>query len=409
MLRAITVSALVAAILVSLPAPAQAAPKTIAIVNLSTQASAADEAAAVRQLLDRNEALRPTTPGDLARSLEDALPEGGPDAETIAEAREDIAKGIAAFTAFKSREARSHLERARAELFALPPSADANQLLADVSFNMALIHMRAENNGLAIGELQLLHRLVDRKAIDPVRYPPDVVRAFNQARTSASGKTTSSVSISATDDGVPVFLDGVAAGFTPVTLPVSPGAHVVAIAAPQYQANAILIDIDPGAAQAHRIDLRPRDQVVRARELRFEAKQKGLHDDDLREAASRVARLVGSDAVLVLVDGPGVGNAAPAAAAVLATLYIQHLDKLSYRQPINKNLQYMFGLVTDVARPTIIDGIRDLGPVPLYKKPWVVAVTGGGIALIVVGIISASTGDDSNPPRNGVTILFPEQ
>lgn len=397
MLRAITVAALAAAALFSTGTWAYGAPKTIAIVNLSTQASAADSASQVRELLDRSDGLRPTTPGDLARALEDALPEGGPDAQALTEVSGDLAASLTAFTEFKNREARARLQQARATLFALPPSTETSKFLADVSFNMALIHMREENNGLAMGELQLLHRLVERDSIDPVIYPPDVVRAFKQARKDAARKSNASISISATYDGAPVYLDGTLAGSSPITLSVSAGAHVVAVATPQYQATAILVDIDPGAIQSHRIDLEPRNQIVRARELRFEARSNGLRDEDLRVAAARVARLVGSDSVLILVDEAGEASDK----AVLATLYIQHLDRLTYRHQVNKKLSNMLGLVMDVARPTLIDGVRELGPVPWYKKPWGIAAIGGGTALTIVGLISLGTGDDVSPPRNG--------
>ncbi len=398
MLRAITVLALAAAVLMSLWAPSYGAPKTIAIVNLSTHSSAPEVAIQVRELLRRVDGLRPTTPGDLARALENALPARGTDAETLAEAREHIADSENAFTEFKSREARSHLERARSSLFGVTPSKKTSRLLADVSFNMALIHMRAENNGLAMGELQLLHRLVEQETIDPVRYPPDVVRAFMQARKVAAGKTTESVSLSATYDGAPVYLDGALAGSSPITIPLSAGVHVVSIAAPQYQAAAILIDIDPGASQSHRIDLEPRDQALRARELRFEARRNGLRDEDLRVAASTVSRLVGSDAVMILVDGNDAG-------AVVATLYIQHLDRLTYRHQIDKQLKNMLGLIIDVPRPTLLDGVRDLGPVPWYKKPWGIAAIGGGTAAAIVTLITLGTGEDDSPSRNGAIVF----
>lgn len=398
MLRAITVAALAAAVLMSLWTPGYGAPKTIAIVNLSADASAPASATKVRELLNRVDGLRPTTPGDLARALEDALPEGGPDAEALAQARDELAKSTTAFTDFKSREARAHLERARSSLFGLTPTKETSRLLADVSFNMSLIHMRAENNGLAMGELQLLHRLVKQETIDPVRYPPDVVRAFKQARKVAAAKTTATVSISATYDGAPVYLDGVAAGTSPITIPLSAGAHIVSIAAPQYQATAILIDIDPGATQSHRIDLEPRNQVVRARELRFEARSNGLKDEELRVAAGRVARLVGSDAVMILIDG----QSADGASQVVATLYIQHLDRLTYRHQVDKQLKNMLGLVIDVPRPTLLDGVRDLGPVPWYKKPWGIAAIGGGTAATIAALIALGSGEDPAPPRNGV-------
>ncbi len=400
MSRAITVLALAVTALISTLNDAQSAPKTIAIVNLSENPAATQAAEQTRAILDRSQGLRPTTPGDLARALEDALPEGGPEAQALAEASAGLADSMSAFIEFKSRKARSDLERARRTLFGLSPSEKTIGLMADVSFHMALIHLREENLGLAMGELQLLHRLVERKTIDPVRYPPDVVRAFNQARKSATGKASTSVSISATYDGAPVFVDGRPAGASPITLSLSPGAHVIAIAAPQYQATAILIDIDPGATQSHRIDLEPRKQVAQAMELRFEARRGGLRDEDLRRAAARVSRLVGSDSVLLIVDEKSGDDT-----DVVATLYIQHLDRLTYRHKVDSELKNMLGLVMDVARPTLVDGVSKPGPVPWYRKPWAIAAIGGGTALTIVGLLSIGTGDDSNPPRKGVVIL----
>lgn len=403
MLRAITLMTLLVGFPLASQRPAQAAPKTVAIVNLSTAPAASDAASRVRELLDRSEGLRPTTPGDLARALEEALPQGGPEAQALNEAQAALDASAGAFTEFKSRQARTDLERARRILFGLRPNGKTTNLLADVSFHMALIHLREENLGLAMGELQLLHRLVDRKTIDPVRYPPDVVRAFDRARKQAKGKPTASVSISATYDGAPVYLDGVAAGPSPITLSMSAGAHIVSVAAPQYQATAILVDIDPGAEQSHRIDLKPRSQVLRAKELRFEAKSAGLRDEDLRMAAARVSRLVGSDAVMLIV------NAATATGAdAVATLYIQHLDRMTFRHKVDSGLKNMLGLVVEVPRPTLVAGVRQPGPVPWYKKPWALAAIGGGTALTIAGLLSLGTGDEVNQPRKGEPIFFPE-
>jgi hypothetical protein len=401
MLRAFTVAALAAAVLLGTWSEASAAPRTIAIVNLSEHPGASRASARVRDLLDKTPDLRPTTPGDLARALEDALPEGGADAPTLVEVSELLAAGESAFIEFKSREARGHLDKARRLLFSLSPSEKTNTLLADVSFQMALIHLREQNHGLAMGELQLLHRLEERDKIDPVRYPPDVVRAFKEARKVAFGGNSATLSISATYDGAPVFIDGKAAGQSPLTIEVSAGAHIVAIAAPQYQAAATMIDIDPGATQSHRIDLEPRSPTKRALELRFEARAKGLRAEDLREAAARVARLVGSDSVMVILDDESKESA--------AALYIQHLDRLSYRHPVDEQLKNMLGLVQEVPRPTLLDGVREQGPVPWYKKTWGIAAIGGGTALTTVGLILLGSINDSGPPRNGdFGFEFPE-
>jgi hypothetical protein len=401
MLRAFTVTALAALVLCGTGSEPLAAPRTIAIVNLSENVGASEASGKVRDLLDKTPDLRPTTPGDLARALEDALPEGGVDAPTLRVAAEALAAGESAFIEFKSRQARAELDKARRALFSLAPGEQTNKLLADVSFQMALIHLREQNHGLAMGELQLLHRLESRDSIDPVRYPPDVVRAFKEARKGAFGGNSATISISATYDGAPVFIDGKAAGTSPLTIEVSAGAHIVAISAPQYQAAATMIDIDPGATQSHRIDLEPRSPVTRALELRFDARARGLGPEVLREAAARVSRLVGSDSVMLIVDGEDEGPK--------ATLYIQHLDRLSYRHAVDDQLKRMLGLVLEVPRPTLLDGVREPGPVPWYKKTWGIAAIGGGTALTTVGLILLGASDNTKPTRTGAPGFdFPE-
>jgi hypothetical protein len=109
---------------------------------------------------------------------------------------------------------------------------------------------------------------------------------------------------------------------------------------------------------------------------------------------------------MVLVDGEQGKGDSP----VLATLYIQHLDRLSYRHQVDKQLKNMLGLVMDVPRPTLLDGTRELGPVPWYKKPWGIAAIGGGTAATIAALIALGTGDDTNPPRNGEPIFdIPER
>ncbi len=373
---------------------ASAAPKTIAIVNLSAEPDSTLAAERARQLLEKSSGLRANTPGDLARALEGALPAVGPDALVLADASEALAAAQKAFAAFQSNETRTQLERARRLLFTLTPSEDATKLLAEVSFRMALLHLRDENRGLAMDELQLLHRLDESTSIDPVRYPPDVVNSFKAAQRMAPKDTSATLSISATDDGAAVFLDGKAVGSSPLPqLAVTAGVHIISVAAPKYQAAAQKITVDAGARKQLRIDLEPRAQTTRALDLRFQARQGGLRETDLKEAAAKVVRLIGSDAVLVIRTS--------AAGHASASMYVPGIDRLSFQHAVDTQLDQLFGLVLDVQRPEMIDTTGPIRDVPWYKRPLVgLAAIGGALAVGAVAAFTFSSSDQTPPPRD---------
>lgn len=371
---------------------AQDADRTIAIVNLSPGPNAAAAATRARDIVAKTPGLRATETGDLAQTLEAVLPKGGPDEPVIAIAKAALVASEQAFGEFKSRLATSKLDEARRELFSLAPSNATTTLLADVSFRMALIHLRAENMGLAIGEFQLLHRLAPERSVDPVRYPPSIVKAFEQARKRVPQNVAATLRITATYNGDTIYLDGKAVGQAPLTLPVTAGTHIVAIAAPKYQAAAQAIDVDPGDTLDIKLDLQPRSPITRARELRFQALTQGLTEESLRVAAGRVSRLVGSDAVLIIV-----GNDSK------ATLFLPDLDRLSYQTEVNPQLSRMLALARPVPRPTLLDGVVTTPPdLPWYRNPIAITAAAATAAILIVGGASLGSSDAAGQSRLGV-------
>tara|TARA_R110002096_G_scaffold143328_1_gene299095 strand:+ start:55403 stop:56644 length:1242 start_codon:yes stop_codon:yes gene_type:complete len=373
----------------STAAEAQDADRTIAIVNLSSAPTAAASATRARDIVVKTPGLRATVAGDLAQTLEGPLPSGGPDEPVLARASSALEESEHAFGEFKSRLATSKLLEARRELFSLAPTAQTTALLADVSFRMALIHLRAENMGLAIGEFQLLHRLDPERTVDSFRYPPSIVKAFESARKRVPTAIAATLQISATYNGDTIYVDGKAVGQAPLILPITAGTHIVAIAAPKYQATARAIDVDAGDVLDIKLDLQPRSPITRARELRFQALQQGLSEESLRVAAARVSRLVGSDAVLIIV-----GDASQ------ATLYIPELDKLSYQSEVDPQLARMLALTLPVPRPTLLDGVLTPPPeLPWYRNPVAIAAAGATTAMAAFLIFGgASIGSDGAAP-----------
>lgn len=405
MIRAFTFSLLV--ILLTLipgifgPTVVVGAPKTVAILNMSTSAESFELSAKARRIVDAKPDLQTTNPGDLSRALEGAFPTGGPDQLIISQAVTALDASAQAFADFKKKRARESLKNARTLLFSIPPSPRTSQLLADVSFQMALTHLRDENRGLADLELELLHRLDDREGIDPVRYPPDVVKAFNHSRALVIGQppATSTVEVSATYDGAPVYLNGRLVGPSPVKIKIVPGRHLIAVAAPKYQTKTLLLEVDQNSSETLRIDLKPRSAVGRALEMRFDASQNGLLNKHIRQAAAHTALLVGSDAVLVILDSENGPRAA---------LYDQRLDRLSYRRPVDNNLGRLLGLIIETPRPSIIERPQIVSTVPWYRSPLGIAAIGGGTAALtitILGILSLG-GDEQMPVTAGID-FFP--
>jgi len=362
-------------------------------VTLSNDARASATAKAARHIVSKTPGLRPTHSGALAQTLEGPLPEGGPDGPTLAAANRALAASEAAFQEFKSRLAGAELQKARRLLFSLTPSPTTNKLLARVSFRLGLMHLRANNMGLATSEFVLQYRLDPDSKIDSLRFPPSVVRAFEQARARATPQTSASISVTATYDDASVFLDGRKLGTVPLELSVTPGAHVLAISAPQYQPAAQTLELDPGDRQDLRFDLQPRSRVSQALALRFAAQKDHYSDASVRMAAARVARLVGSDSVLVIVGASGQ-----------AALYVQTLDRLSFRSNVESSLGQALALVLPAARPTLIDGPARSVKTPWYRNPIGIVALATGLSLSVVGVLTLGTGNGSMPERRGTAI-----
>ncbi len=364
-----------------------AAPKTIAIVNLSRAEDAAQAAAKARKILDATAELRTILPGNLSRALEDVLPHGGPAGAVLSKARAALQASEEAFTGFRSRQAREELEKARRLLFTIAPTPPVVSMLADLSFRMAILHLREENVGLAMEEFRLLHRLAPGTEIDPIRYAPEIVSAFQRSQSKAGGMANATLSISATYDGAPVYIDGTLKGAAPLKIEVSPGSHIVSIAAPQYQALAKRIDVDPQTERNLQFDLQPRSVVTRALELRFTADALTHQPESLRNAAAGVAVLVGADVVLVILDH----NDSPQAA-----LYDLRVDRLTFSSPVGPALNNLLGVLIKTPRPTIIDPPTYVNPTPWFKTPYGVAIVGGGavsVGLLGVLLLSGSSED----------------
>jgi hypothetical protein len=374
---------------------AQAAPRRIAVLNADDDGDAGAAAAAeLRRALLGEVDLSPLAAGDLSRALEAALPAESDVDTLLRQARAEVDVAHRAIAQFEQGVARRSLSRAEALLLSAEPDERVVQLLADVNFQNALVYLRDQNLGMAVDAFRQVQRLTpERPPLDPARYPPEVVQAFAAARRQAGEPGV--LEVSATFDGVPVYLDGVRVGVTPLRRRIAPGPHYLLLAAPEFFPAGRKLAAAPRDRMALVVELERLPLARRAADMRRHliATRAG-RGEALRRAGREVALMANVDAVLVIGDGPGTPSVA---------LYERDADRLSLFRPVNRDVSKLFGLML----PALSPGPMDLLPPeerderPWYARPWGLATLGGGgAALTVLGVL-LFTGGDVAHSRNG--------
>jgi hypothetical protein len=383
------------AILLALGSPsmARAAPRA-AILNLSAdQKAGGAAAAALRDQLDETREVAVLTQGALARSLEAPLPAGGIAGPALKSARELMARSHRASREFRLRAALSHLISARGKLLAIDPTEESIAMLAELGFELALLHLREQNRGLALTELSLVARLrPSRPVLDPVRYPPDVIKTDREARARVKNAASASLVVSATFDGARIFVDGKPAGTTPGTLEVGAGRHLLTLSSPAYQPSNQILTLDSGEKREVVVDLTPRTAVQHAQLLRHNAMTSDpLDEAALLQAAEAVAGL--TDAALVFVlNGEGE--------TPVTQLLVTGQNKLSFAgEPLQ-----LLALAVPVKTPQLLDIER---PPPGEGRPWYrtplgLSLAGAGTVGVASLLIFALSGSDDRPVNIGL-------
>jgi PEGA domain len=389
-----------AAALALAPAKAgSAAPRRIAVLNAAADGEAGATAAAElrRALLGESE-LSPLAAGDLSRALESPLPVESEVDVALRQARAELEVAHRAMVQFEQGLARRALGRAEALLLPTEPDERVVELLAEVNFQAGLVHLRDQNRGLAVDAFRQVLRLVPGRApLDPARYPPEVVQAFAEAR-KPSGES-GVLEVSATFDDVPVYLDGVRVGVTPLRRRISPGPHYLLLAAPEYYPEGQKLDAGSRDRISLVIELERLPLARRASDMRRRlASARGARRDTLHRAGRDVALLAGVDAVLVIGDGAGKPSVA---------LYERNADRLSLFRPVNRDVGKLFGLMVPAPPPGPMDllPVEERDETPWYAKPWGLAGLGGGAALAILGVLVLS-GTDVEQDRNAEWVGF---
>lgn len=384
------------------PVAANAAPRRIAILNAAGDGATGARAAASlrRALLAEQPDLTPLAAGDLSRSLEEPLPTEADGDVSVRQARIELDAARAAIALFEQTPARRALARAEQLLLAVEPDDTVVRLLAEVSFQAGLVHVREQNRGLAIDAFRQVVRLTpEREALDPARYPPEVIQAFEAARGAIGAPAV--LEVSTTFDGVPVFIDGVRIGMTPLRTDIAPGPHYLLVATPEFLPQGSKLDALPRERITRVFDLDRLPLARRASEIR---RRLASSDSDrragLRRAGRDVALLAGVDAVLIVAEG----TRGPSVAA-----YERNADRLSLFRPVDGEVGRIFGLLLPAPSPALFDLQSEeerAPPPPWYLRPWAVASMTGGVVLGAFGIFLLTSGQSPPGGRNGIVEGF---
>jgi hypothetical protein len=329
-------------------------------------------------------ALLPIDSGDLSDALEKPL---------TGESRTDRALRLAGAKLEEARDlmgrfeqtlARRALEKAEALLLMVEPDERVADLLAEVTFQLGLVHLRDQNRGLAIDAFRQTLRLTpERERLDPARYPPEVIQAFAAAQKSTGAAVP--LDVSSAFYNVQVYLDGVRVGATPLHLQIAPGPHYLLLYKTDHETEGLKLNAAPREPVSVNAELKPLPIVERASEMRRRlASAPGKEHEALRAAAREVADIAGVNAVLVVGDGPGL----PAVA-----VYESDVDRLSMFRPVDAEVTKLFGLLLPAPAPAPLDLVVDLPeeePSPWYLRPWGVGALGGGAILAVLGVVLLS-------------------
>lgn len=389
---------------------ARAAPRRVAILNADADTAAGALAARSlrRQMVGTTE-LSPLPAGDLARALEGPLPAQTRTRRALTAAQRDLATARDALAHFEEARSLRSLGQAEKSLLATVPEPDVVELLAEVSFQAGLVHLRQQNRGLAVDAFRLAQRLApDHPSLDPARYPPEVLAAYHDAARPAGAPAT--LTVSSTFDGVPVYIDGARAGTTPLHTTVPPGPHYLVVAAPDYVPRGQRVDAIERDTIDLMLELDRLPAALRALDLRrrlVAPTAPGTGDGRrLRDAGRKAAALAGVDLVLV------VANRAGSVGAQVA-VYERAADRLSLFRPTGAGAPRLFGLMVPAPLPDRTDLLLGAGNgsrTPWYSSKWTFA-SAGVVVLGVVATILSVTAGRSTGSRNLSTPpdLFPNQ
>jgi len=226
------------------PPPAEEAPPPPPPAPSDAPRAASGNSVAVLEL----RAVDPDLPGSVVPSIDTALrkqlaaqlavlpePEiaglraGAEKAPDLSAVNALLAEAKAQMLKFQYPQVIKKLTQAKLQLAPLILQLRDYQPLLEIHLNMAVASMYAGDKKTSAASFAELARLRPDFRIDPQQHPPTVLEAFEKARQAETKQARGRVVINAVPAGAKVYVDEVAAGTAPGSVPASPGEHVVRV------------------------------------------------------------------------------------------------------------------------------------------------------------------------------------
>ncbi len=361
------------AVIVGLRAPAFAARRPVAVIDLSGEPAVEQLAKALERELNGHPDLSQLPDSTLSAELI-GLP-ADEDQRRLAEASAALGRAQGDLEAFQFQSAAVHAAAAETALGEVTPRL-AVARFADLAFVLGRIRLGEADAPAAAEQFALVHRLAPGRVLDPARLLPEEVAAFEAAKAGGAGVATVTIRGAGR-----LWIDGREIGDAGVPVEVVPGLHVVALAGAERETRARLVRAAPGTAQTIELPDAPASERLKVRRARLVLR--GVPDAAARSSAmAYLAKLLGvRDAVLLaIVNGqvtvqtwrdraPGFSSRQ----AVTNETARQLLEPLAPRRVAVRD-----------PRPTIV------GPIAPPTRPWYRRRWLHGTALVVIAAVVGS-------------------
>jgi len=365
--------------------------RQVAVIDLSEDTAVEDLSASIYRTLNRSNVLRRLDRRELEVYLTGTLLDE--DHDRIESARNHRALADRQlFVSYDAKAAEMEAGYGELELQAVTPTDEVRALYAELTLLEGLALLEHDAAG-AERAFALTHRLDPTTTLDPARYPPDIIDAFNHATTDAP--KSEKLTIHGTGRA---WIDGQDVGDAPSTFDVAPGDHYIVLSGVDRVTTGIAVRV-AGKAQVEIPDApaTPALQVQRTRLALSRAVTKG--DDAARAGAiQQLASLLGVGDVVMISKRPD--------------------GKLQWetwrdRAPGFSPPQ----LYTDQKPETMLEGLAPAPPPkvapesgapsisigkpmptpeePWYSRRWVQASAAVGLAAVIVGVILYARRDQS--------------
>jgi len=271
--------------------PAYAERRPVAVVDLAGSEPTRKLAEELRLALEVHADLRPIQRPTEAAALIEAIDD--PDAARLERALDSRARTEEQLGQLEHATALRYARDGQAELLYVSPSLAAKPY-AQLAVLVGVAHFNEHQIAEAHTAFALARRLDPSYALEPARYIPEIVEAYDEAVRAAGPR--GALAIAGTGH---VWIDGVEVGIAPGTFAVAEGPHVVWLTGVDRETRGATVVVTPGAATRLEIpeaEVSRRTRVQRARQLLARAP-----DPTARAAAmKRLAELVGvADAILL--------------------------------------------------------------------------------------------------------------